>query len=199
MSSPQPARRRLRYRYRLVAAMLLVSVPLMVVLAIFLTTSASRSLTSSAQGKGLDVARAVALRLEDWLSERRESLTVLGAATATTTSVEGTRSELSKVDSTYGDFSLIELTDLNGKLLASSRPGAGLDLASQTWFHTAAAGQPVLTSPVRLGDHIQWIIAQPVPGKDGHPESVLIGNLDATGLARPAQPRTGQRQRGDRR
>jgi gas vesicle protein len=178
----------LRYRYRLVAAMLLVSVPLMVLLAIFLTTSASKSLTSSAQGKGLDVARAVTLRLEDWLSERRESLTVLGAGTATTPSVEGTRSALGKVDSTYGDFSLIELTDLSGKLLASSRPGVSFDVASQTWFHTAVAGQPVLTSPVQQGEHIQWIIAQPVPGKDGHPQSVLIGNLDATRLGALLNP-----------
>jgi methyl-accepting chemotaxis protein len=48
----------LRYRYRLVAAMLLVSVPLMIVLAVFLTNSASSSLTSSAQGNGVSVALA---------------------------------------------------------------------------------------------------------------------------------------------
>src|SRR5437870_8754070 len=60
----QPSRRRtFRYRYRLVAAMLLVSLPLLIVLAIFLTNSASTSLTSTAQGKGLSVARAVTLRL----------------------------------------------------------------------------------------------------------------------------------------
>ena len=61
-------------------------------------------------------------------------------------------------------------------------PGASLDVAGQAWFHTAAAGQPVLTSPVRQGDHIQWIIAQPVPGTDGHPRSVLIGKLNPTAL-----------------
>jgi methyl-accepting chemotaxis protein len=172
----------LRYRYRLVAAMLLVSVPLMIVLAVFLTNSASSSLTSSAQGKGVSVARAVTLRLEDWLSERRESLAVLATVVANHPSVQQTRSALSKVDRTYGDFALIELTDLTGKVLASSRAGAGLDVAGQTWFRTAAAGQAVVTSPVRQGDHIQWIIAQPVPGSTGHPQSVLVGNLNPTVL-----------------
>jgi hypothetical protein len=162
--------------------MLLVSLPLMIVLAIFLTTSASTSLTSSAQDKGLSVARAVTLRLEDWLSERRESVTVLAAAAANQSAGE-TRAALSKVASTYGDFSLIELTDLSGKVLASSRPGASLDPAGQDWFRSATAGQPVLTSPVRQGDHIQWIIAQPVPGRDGRPQAVVIGNLNPAALA----------------
>jgi hypothetical protein len=40
------------------------------------TTSASTSLTSLAQNKGGGVARAVTLRLEDWVAERQESLTV---------------------------------------------------------------------------------------------------------------------------
>ncbi|MDT4899790.1 MAG: methyl-accepting chemotaxis protein [Pseudonocardiales bacterium] len=168
--------------------MLLVSVPLMIVLAVFLTNSASSSLTSSAQGKGVSVARAVTLRLEDWLSERRESLAVLATVVANHPSVQQTRSALSKVDRTYGDFALIELTDLTGKVLASSRAGAGLDVAGQTWFRTAAAGQAVVTSPVRQGDHIQWIIAQPVPGSTGHPQSVLVGNLNPTVLGALLNP-----------
>jgi hypothetical protein len=102
--------------------------------------------------------------------------------------VQVTRSALSKVDTTYGDFTLIELTDLTGKVLATSRAGTGLDVAGQSWFHTAAAGQPVLTSPVRQGDHIQWIIAQPVPGSNGHPQSVLIGNLNPTALGSLLNP-----------
>jgi methyl-accepting chemotaxis protein len=168
--------------------MLLVSVPLMIVLAVFLTNSASSSLTSSAQGKGVSVARAVTLRLEDWLSERRESLAVLATVVANHPSVQQTRSALSKVDRTYGDFALIELTDLTGKVLGSSRAGAGLDVAGQTWFRTAAAGQAVVTSPVRQGDHIQWIIAQPVPGSTGHPQSVLVGNLNPTVLGALLNP-----------
>ena len=70
-------RRGLRYRYRLVAAMLLVSLPLMVVLAVLLTSSASTSLTASAQDKGESVARALTLRVEEWVSDRQESLAVL--------------------------------------------------------------------------------------------------------------------------
>ncbi|MCF4123147.1 methyl-accepting chemotaxis protein [Antribacter sp. KLBMP9083] len=62
--------------------MLLVSVPVMVALAVLLTNSASDSLTAAAEREGQTVAHAVTLRLEDWLSERRESLTVLAETAA---------------------------------------------------------------------------------------------------------------------
>jgi methyl-accepting chemotaxis protein len=178
----------LRYRYRLVAAMLLVSLPLMIVLAVLLTTSASTSLTSSAKGKGLSVARAVTLRLEDWLSERRQNLAGLAATSADQLRSPNTRSAVVKVAKSYSDFSLVELTDLTGTVLASSRPGASIDVAGQDWFRTAAAGQPVVTAPVRQGDHIQWIIAQPVLGSGGRPQAVVIGNLNPTVLATLLNP-----------
>src|SRR5207302_1296890 len=62
---------------RLVTGMLLVSLPIMSALAVLLTTKSSASLTASSEGKGVSVARAVTLHLEDWLSERRENLTAV--------------------------------------------------------------------------------------------------------------------------
>ena len=103
--------------------MLLVSLPLMVGLAVLLTTSASTSLTASAQNKGQSIARALTLRVEDWVSERQESLTVLADAASGQLAADQTRSALGKIDRNYDDFSLIQLTDLNGKVLASSRSG----------------------------------------------------------------------------
>ena len=141
----RPQRRGLRYRYRLVAAMLLVSVPLMVGLAVLLTTSASASLTSLAQNKGGGVARAVTLRLEDWVAERQQNLTVLAARASGQLAANRTDSALGKLDRNYDDFSLIEVTDLTGKVLDASRKGAGIDVAGQEWFHTATTGQPVVT------------------------------------------------------
>ena len=71
-----------RFAVRLVAAMLVVSVPLLVVLAVLLTTQASSSLSSAGQRRGVEVARAVTVRVEDWLSERRENMSVLAVEVA---------------------------------------------------------------------------------------------------------------------
>jgi hypothetical protein len=167
--------------------MLLVSLPLMVVLAVLLTTSASTSLTSSAQNKGRSVAQAVTLRLEDWLAERRESLTVLAATASGQLAAKETQSALGKIDSTYGDFSVIELTDLTGKVLTTSRRGSSIDVAGQDWFRTASSGKSVLTSPLRQGDQISWIIAEPVLS-NGRVEAVLVGDLNPTVLATLLNP-----------
>ena len=84
---------------------------------------------------------------------------------------------------TYDDFLLLEVTDLTGKVLASSRPAATVDLAGQDWFGTAAGGRPVTTSLVQRGDHIQWVIAQPIAGGTGQPRGVVIGELNPAALA----------------
>jgi hypothetical protein len=181
-------RRRLRYRYRLAAAMLVVSLPLMVVLALLLTSRASSSLTAAGQSKGVGVARAVTLRLEDWLSERRESLNILASDLSGHTPDAQTTAALARLDDTYHDYTLVELVDASGKVLASSRSGQRIDPAGQNWFATALAGKAVLTSPQRSGEHIQWILAQPVPGSNGHPAGVLIADLDPTTLADVLNP-----------
>jgi methyl-accepting chemotaxis protein len=175
-------RRGMRYRYRLVAAMLLVSLPLMVVLAVLLTQSASSSLTVSAQEKGESIARALTLRAQEWMSDRQDSLGVLATSMDGRLAADQTRSALDTVDHSYDAFSVVELTDLKGKVLASSRDGAGIDVAGQDWFQTAAGGQPVVTSLLRQGDQIFWIVAQPVMDRSGRPGGVLIGDLDPGAL-----------------
>ena len=180
--------RGVRYRYRLVAAMLVVSLPLLIVLAVLLTTTASTSLSAASESKGVGVARSVALRVEDWISERQESLGLLAGQLSGQLSGPRASAVLASTSKTYGDYSLLQVTDLAGKPLTSSRAGLSLDGAGQDWLRTAASGKSVLTSPVRQGDHIQWIIAQPILGPDGHPTAVLVGELNPALLATLLDP-----------
>jgi methyl-accepting chemotaxis protein len=177
-----------RFAIRMVAAMLLVSLPLMIVLALVLTTQASSSLTAAAQRKGVSVARAVTLRVEDWLSERRETIAILAAQHSVELNGPDTAAQLTQTDKTYGDFSLVEITDLSGKVLASSRPGVNLAAAGQDWFATAAAGKAVVTSPVKSGEHIQWVIAEPILDPAGQPSGLVVANLNPTVLATLLNP-----------
>ena len=167
--------------------MLVVSVPLLVVLAVLLTTQASSSLSSAGKRKGVEVARAVTVRFEDWLSERRENMGVLALEVA---GQPGSTSAalLARTVKAYTDFSSIELTDLSGKVLASSGSGRTVTTAGQDWFAAAVAGTATLTSPVRIGSHIQWIAAAPVMGVGGRPSSVLVGDLDPDALVTLLNP-----------
>ena len=178
----------LRYRYRLVIAMLLVAIPLMGVLAVALTTKSSDSLAAGARLRGEGVARAVVVRLEDWLSERHEDLSV--AASALTGSLDGPALEqtLVQLREAGGDYSLLEITDLTGKVLATSEPGKSIDIRAASWFSSAAAGQVVTTSPSERDGAIDWIITRTILDLSGRPAGVLVGDLATAELATLLNP-----------
>jgi methyl-accepting chemotaxis protein len=181
-----------RFAFRLVAAILLVSLPLMIVLALLLTRQSSSSLADSAERKSETVARAVTLRLEDWLSERRADMQLVAGTVSGQLDRRRTEALLARIDKTNGSYSLVEITDLAGNVLASSRAGDSLDPAGQDWFRTAASGQPVMTSPTLEGDHIRWIIAQPVLGGDGRLQAVVVGELNPAVLGTLLNPELDQ-------
>jgi methyl-accepting chemotaxis protein len=167
-----------RLAFRLVAGSLAVSLPLMVVLAVLLTTTASSSLSTSAERKGISVARAVTLRLEDWLSERQETLKTIAASAHGDLASPDVKGELIDHGKSSAVFTLVELTDLTGRPVVSSRAGASIDPAGAAWFRTAAAGHPVITSVTRRGDDVQWIAARPALNGAGRPAGVVFGQLN---------------------
>jgi methyl-accepting chemotaxis protein len=147
-------------------------------LAILLTTRSSASLTTASERKGLSVARAVTLRLEDWVSERRENLAVVAGLAAGQPADARTVTLLTQLAGAHqGDFAVIEVTDLTGKVLSSSNPDTAFSPAGQDWFRTAAAGQPVVSSPAEIDGRIRWTIAEPILGPDGRPQGVAVADL----------------------
>lgn len=183
---------RRRFGVRLVAAMLLVSVPLMIVLAFLLTSTTSTSLTSAAESRSIALARSTTLHLEDWLSERQEHLKVISLQAAQQFDEQGSAKSLVGVADTYDDYDLIEITDLKGAVLASSSRETRPPTQGQEWFDTATKGEPVLTSLVRRGDHLEWIMAEPVLGADGGPVGVVVADLNAVELAELLNPELGK-------
>jgi methyl-accepting chemotaxis protein len=79
-------------------------------------------------------------------------------------------------------FALIEVTDVDGGVLASSRPGVSIDPSDEEWFRTAASGKSVEVSPTERDGRIDWVIAAPVGGSDGQPVGVVVGYLKTTVL-----------------
>jgi hypothetical protein len=173
----------LRYRYRLAAGMLAVSLPMMIGLTVLLTTRSSSSLRSAFEIKGGEIARAVTLRLEDFMSERRESLVVIAGQASGHMSDPSTAELLTRVDKTYADYQVIQILDLNGRVLSTSRADLNLEAAGQDWFIQTVAGQPAVTSLAEQNGRIRWIISQPVLGPDGRPEGVAVADLDPLVLA----------------
>ena len=155
-----------RFGVRLVASMLIVSLPLAVALTVLLTSRSSASLNAAAEDKGVSLARAVTLRVEDWMLERREGISVVAATAAGNESNSALAARLKGfVESYDDDYSLVEVTDRAGKVRSSSNPRLNIDPTGEEWFRTALSGKLVVTSLLHRGNHLQWIIAHPVTGR----------------------------------
>ena len=172
-----------RLDVRLTLGVLALSVPMMAGIATLLVSKSTTSLTDAAERKTESTARSVALRLEDWMSERRESLVVVAGRAAGSERDAATVELISEIDRSGSDYEVIEVTDLSGKVMASSKPGVSVNPSGQAWFRTAASGQAVGTSPTERDGRIDWVLAQPILGNDGKPEGVVIGYLQTDVLA----------------
>ena len=168
-------RRQIRYRYRLIISMLLVSIPIMATLAVLLTAQSSSSLTREAKRGRVAVARAITVRLEDWITERHEDLAVL-ATDLKESSPSGVEPALARLQTESADFTFLAVVDLNG-LTTAATVDPSVDVSKQSWFRSAASGQVITTSPVAIDSSISWVMAQPILDDAGRPTAVLIGNL----------------------
>lgn len=150
----------------------------MAVLVLLLTAKASSSLTATAKQNSEQLARAVTIHIEEFVSERQENLEVAAGSAAASLTDPRLTAELIGLDKVSGDFDLVEVTDLTGHVLATSRPEASYDPSAEPWFRTVASGQRVLTSLISVNGEVRWFIAVPVLDATGRPSGVVVGDLD---------------------
>lgn len=184
---------RIRYRYRLVIGMLVVLVPVLMASQWVLTLQSSSSLTDASHEKMEELALSVEFRLEDWVAERQEGVAVLADQFDGAPMDEDAIAQLlSSVGTAFDEFRILQVTDLTGRVLATTSGVEGVDPAESEWFQQLAAGQSVLTSPVERNGAIEWVAAEPVLGADGRPQGAVIGYLDISALATLLNPDLGR-------
>lgn len=171
-----------RLATRLVAGLLIASLPITITLAVVLTNNSAASLHRATSTSGEALARAVTLRTEDWLSERRENMVIAASRASGVLGNPETTALVTKLDRTYGDFQVIEVTDRAGHVTTASRATGAFDIAGEDWFGSVMNGDSVTTSLTEHSGHIRWIVAEPVRDGSGHVQGAVVGNLDATVL-----------------
>jgi hypothetical protein len=167
--------------------MLVVCIPLMVALAVILTSKSSASLVHEAEHGVEDGARAVVLRVEDWIAERHHDLAVAADQLGGITDSAGTKVILDRLQQSGDDYVLLEVVDLNGAVTVTNSDRS-LDVAGESWFPSITSGQSVTASPVVRGGHIDWIVAEPILDDSGRPTAVLVADLNVTRLAALMNP-----------
>ncbi len=181
----RPRWRALRGQFvvRLVAGFLVASVPVTVAVAVILTRESSNSLTAGARSNSELLARTITTNVGDFLAERRQDLDLIGAQASAGLADPGVASIVSRVAKLSTNFDLVEVTDLTGRVVASSRSDGGFDPSGQPWFRAVAGGQSVVSSPIELAGDFRWYLATAVLDPSGRPLGVVVGDIDEAVLS----------------
>ncbi|HEV7467112.1 MAG TPA: methyl-accepting chemotaxis protein [Candidatus Dormibacteraeota bacterium] len=173
---------RRRFFVRLLAGVLVAALPIMVLLAVLLSRSASSIIADERSVAAENIARTATSRLEDWLGDRHRDLDGFAGVLAGRPVSASAAAVLTPLIHRSDDYSVLEVVDLGGHVVAASDPQLAVDVSGQDWFQGAAAG-PALSSLRNQGGHLHWFVSAPVAGADGRPEAVVVGLLRPAALA----------------
>jgi hypothetical protein len=175
---PASRSRRLTYRGRMIAGLLLVSVPVILLLVVALVGIANGSIDSAVRRANIERAAGAASRVDVWLAERELDMDSLAGLIETSDpdDVE-LASDLRRRQALGEDFSVLQVLDADGELVAASARTRALDPGDHAWFGEAAAGRSVTSTIYRDGDEIRMVIARPLGGTDDEPDRVLAANV----------------------
>jgi methyl-accepting chemotaxis protein len=189
----RPGRGGIRFRYRLIAGILAVALPLLSVTSWLLTDGASKRLKTAAEAKGESVARAIELRLDDWLSERQGDMTIVSAVASRGLDDPALARFIADIEDVYPYYTTIQVRDLDGNVAAMGRKtDPDVDTAGSDWYRSALDGKTVVSPLTEVDGQLNWVVAAPVIDATGQQIGVAYGNLDTAVLGELLNPRSDQ-------
>ena len=165
---------------RLLATFIAAFVPFAILMAVLLSRETDQGITASARTAALTGAQTLGSRTDFYLLNRRRDMEQLALEAADDI---GDAGELERavdaLDRVRRAYDVVQVLDLRGSVIHSSKPGPSLADAGPEWFTGAAAGQPASGQPREAGDGIELVIAEPVR-RAGRVVAVVAGDLDVT-------------------
>ncbi len=177
------------YFLRVVAGVLLVYVPVAIVLGFVVANWSAQTSIDSVSARAEVTAESAALRINDYVAERKAQLRAIAQNNVGELSKPGLNARLEASFEAQSSFDGIQIYDDTGKSIASSPPGLdlsptpdGSNFASSLNIETV--GQIVRSGRVGL----DWVVTAPIVGSDSKPQGVAVGNLNVTVLGRLLNP-----------
>jgi methyl-accepting chemotaxis protein len=174
---------RSRFAGRLLAGMLLVALPVAALLSWLLTQDTAREITSLTEAEHAQQAATQARTADDWIGARLDDMAVVALYVRERLADPTMPATLTAIVEALAFWDGVNVTDLTGKVLATTGVDVAFDPSRDAWFRTAAGGEPVFSGPTARGGEIVWPVAAPVLGADGRPFAVVVGDLKISNLS----------------
>ena len=178
-----------RYSIRIVAGVLLVSIPTSILLGFVESNWGRQTSIDQAKGRAEATAESTAVRMTDWVAERKAELRTIAESNVGELSKPGLQARLMASVASHPSFDNIQLFDRSATVLAATVPGeeisprpSGLTFANSLNVETMG--------PMQKGgaDGLMWVMTSPIVGTDGKPQGVVAGNLLLVVLGRLLNP-----------
>ncbi len=191
VSSTSPTRwRRLAsvdsYFVRVLAAALVLTIPIGVLLGLLVANFGVQLSTQQAEARTQASAAGSAVRITDWLGERKTELRILAEHEIGEVGQASLGADLLAAAPSYSAFDLIQIIGPTGKVVASTQPGVEPLLADVQLTGTLVTET---LQPIQIaGGSPTWIMTAPVIGPGGVSEAVVAGDLSIGVLGRLLDP-----------
>jgi methyl-accepting chemotaxis protein len=182
------------YTIRIIAGAMLVSIPTAILLGFVTSNWSTQTATDQAKLRAETTAEGVALRINDWLGERKAQLRSVADSNVGALSKPTLNDRLKETFGAQSSFDAMQIFDASAAVIASTE--SGLRLNPQPSGSTFANSLSVETlGPMSMGliatatsDRINWTMTAPIIGSDSRPQGVLVGELNAAVLGRLLNP-----------
>jgi methyl-accepting chemotaxis protein len=174
------------YFLRVLAGALVVSIPVSVFLGFLVSNWSAQTSIDQATARSEIAAENAAVRISDWLTERRADLQ--GIALAEVGHVGSpTATDMLGSPAAHPDFATIEVVDPTGAVVAISGADSGLQMGTSS---TASQRLQVQTiQPVQKDPSgVTWIVTAPIIGPGEKSQGFVAGNLYVSVLGRLLSP-----------
>jgi hypothetical protein len=155
-------------------------------LDLILAASTGAAPSTAGQSAAGSAALGGASRVSSWIAEAGNEIDDYAAAMVgdSAESPSQLATSFATLLTNTNDFSLLELTDLSGRVIAASS-GDGIDLSGSGWLAGLGA-TPLVTPITRSGTNLQWFIGR--LATTGSFSGALVGALETSQIANLLSP-----------
>jgi methyl-accepting chemotaxis protein len=165
------------YSVRAVAGVLLVSIPISIFLGFVTSNWIGQTTIGQAKARSVATAEAVAVRINDWVGERKAELRAVADDTVGHVDATWLPGRLLASDASHPDFESMQIFDTHGKVVASTRPGVKLPAGPVGADFTKSLDYATL-APIQISaGQLDWLMTAPIRGPDGTSEGMVMGDL----------------------
>ncbi len=178
------------YTLRIIAGAMLVSIPTAILLGFVTSNWSTQTATDQAKLRAETAAEGLALRVSDWMGERKAQLRSLADSNVGSLTKPGLTQSLMAEFLAQSSFDSFQIFNPSAAAIATTDPGLRQPPTLASTFADSLSVETL--GPIGIGaagaDQINWTMTAPIIGSDSRPQGVVVGELNASVLGRLLNP-----------